>query len=119
METLTKEKFEGLCNGTADDRPILFEKEREIVLQFHQELHAIYSPDTVYSNKNNWEHNHTAKLWKMMAGVIDMDYRTLAEFALENKNPQKETMKKINTLIELINERNSEKQRLLTIRKYG
>ena len=43
----------------------------------------------------------------MMAGVIDMDYRTLAEFALENKKPQKKTMKKINTLIELINERNT------------
>ena len=103
-----KEKFERLCNGTANDRPILFEKEREIVLHFHKNLHSMYSPNTVYSNKNNWAHNHTTKLWKMVAEVVGVDHRTLAEFVLENKNPQKETMKKINTLIELINQRKIE-----------
>ena len=106
-EPTHKEKFERLCNGTANDRPILFEKEREIVLHFHKNLHSMYSPNTVYSNKNNWAHNHTTKLWKMVAEVVGVDYRTLAEFVLENKNPHKKTMKKINTLIELINERNT------------
>jgi len=106
-EPAHKEKFERLCNGTANDRPILFEKEREIVLQFHQELHAIYFPNITYINNGTVYLKGKVSTWKMMANVMDMDFRTLTEFALENKRPQKKTMKKINTLIELINERNT------------
>ena len=100
-----EEKFKRLCNGTANNRPSLFEKEREIVLQFHQELHAIYFPNTTYQSNGQYVKGQTAT-WKMMANVMGMDYRTLLDFSRNKLHPQKKTMKKINTLVELINERN-------------
>ena len=47
--------------------------------------------------------------WKMIGVLVDMDYRSVRDFALHGKNPHKATWKKLKPLLDLLEEKENQK----------
>ena len=95
-----EERFEFLYkNGYKTD---LFHSHRKRINGFHTHLCKKQS-SIDYKGANKL----AVAVWKMIGILVEIDYRTIRDFALHGKNPHKATWKKLKPLLDLLEEKES------------
>ena len=97
-----KQKFEELYKNGVFEEVDHFHVYRKRINDFY---------DHLYTKKpKRFQHKVYALVpWKMIGVLLDVDYRTVRDFALHGKNPNKATWKKLKPLFDLLEEKESAK----------
>ena len=93
-----EERFEFLYDTGCLKKGDLFHVYRKRINDFHEHLCRKHL-------------NNEVAAWKMIAVLVKIDYRTIRDFTLNGKNPQKTTWKKLKPLLELLEKKENEYQR--------
>ena len=96
-----KQKFEELYKNGVFEEVDHFHVYRKRINDFYDHLYA--------KKPKRFQHKVYALVpWKMIGVLLDVDYRTVRDFALHGKNPNKTTWKKLKPLFDLLEEKESD-----------
>jgi len=96
-----EERFEFLYDSGCVKQGDPFHVYRKRINDFHKHL----------CRKQPGKHlslNNKVAVWKMIAVLVKIDYRTIRDFALHGKTPHKATWKKLKPLLDLLEEKEKE-----------
>jgi len=97
-----KQKFEALYKNGVFEEVDHFHVYRKRINDFYDHLYT-------KKPKRFQDKKFVLLPWKMMGVLLDMDYRSLKDFALHGKNPHKTTWKKLKPLLDLLEEKENQK----------
>jgi hypothetical protein len=94
-----EERFKFLYDNGYFEKSDIYHAYRELLKDFHAHL----------CKKQTGKVNEI-DVWKTIGVLISVDYRTLKDFTLHGKNPQKTTWDKLKPLLDLLKEKGKERK---------